>query len=1832
MEEDVNIVQSDETKNNKIVISIWSHDDSYIDALYNSDYEFEGQCIDPKLTTNANGSASLSLSLPLYIFDKKLLKNVINPRWTYITQQYKIRVRENEEINEFVLKDYTETHDQNDQLMININAQSLAEFELSQTGYNIKFDENSLYKYDTNVDPNDPDSVPIGVYEPDIHFWNDKLLENSNWGYRVESYYPIDKDMEVDNRQEEDTEEETRTGLKTGPVQFYEDDRIIDYDENNNPILRDKYEVKKRIIKEENSNIFNIAQDLCETFQCWPTFEILYENDKIISRTIVYKNDVPADGKFSINYTTNLQSIQRTVDASQVVTKMYVKTIENTNVDDGIIAISTNPKNYMKENYLLDLSWYMGDKRADADDIENHQLIPSDIIMTFNSDNLATPVIQNKVSENTKDTIATFKKNIRSRNTYIENASLKLSQDQEELINLVTEREYVQSERDAANQTVNSLIDEMALIGNTKLRKEDKACYLYQEDGAVIIRFSEIGMMALPNKGTFTKPTNMVDLNDVPYTENNIIQLSLQIHKTDPIIGSILEARVTNAKIGTEEDYARFYCSFDYDPYSFYKKMIDYWRAKIAEFDKRLEDLGNTRKNGGTQGLIYRLEGQIEDEKKALYRAQSHKQEVIKTFESLFNPFIREGYYENTSFGIYTNKEQEIITPLTENLVSGLDSQPTWSNDYVNFQIPNEVTTTGDSPTSVKLYDVIDINGIEVMSDKPSSANEGFKTYVKGTDYTIEYGETAAEPSVSISDAVRGIFVRFYQPISQGAQNLPITFGRYSKIYIKVRARGSNKIVWEGFINPHFRGNSTGAIVQCYFCPIEQRLTIKDEDIVASSVKVFLNTYKVNYTNNIPSVSKTKYELNYGSNYYVSKETEDGEIVCKITLNPSTNVPILVEDIVNNICYQVQYNQDVTAKYYYNDALEVMKDSSKPLTTYTISVLDLSEAENWLTSLKWYKPKVGTRVPIYDEELRFYGLVGFINSVTFDLLNPQNTQIQITNFKDKFVDLFQKITAATVALQQKEYQYDRSTKIVTSDGAIDSSLLKDTLERAETVIQVSPTDNIVWDQTGIITTDVVANANGVRAKMKVSPKGIFTSTSQTPDGKEEWVAAVTPEGINANQVNMGNLDTQQVQIANGTEPRFLWNEEGIHAYGQDENEKTDYNTYVLLNETGLKFRQLTQANNAFALPNAVQSPSFEDSDVWSYSSTDGVGVFDANKTGHTQERLYGSDNDPLIDVYQMTIGSEDTQKTDNVKLELSSLIENPSRTHQYYYRIYIKINDFSKEIKDGEISEDEIGRVETADIDAGFEDYYNHLLFTQDNQYVRIEGFVTGITDNKFGLQVILPEKMKNWRVTAKFPIVIDATANFGNNIPSLDWFSDLPDFLIDTPINSVVDTYGNALQIDWDGLSIGAQNNVVQLTSKDGFVIYHPSSNPAIEPFPRLQLGQWQENIIDSDGNISVANYYGLRAFKLQHNADGTTSNIEVFKITQDGVTFDFTRDLEQTIHNYAAEAALQAIASTNTSNLIKNSSGYVFEEQEDAMGQPTGQFLFYDWSPLNFAYYSSLIKPISKNSSEKQVIGDVVSEIVTGTVSEHAFQIGGAITGFEEQAGPGISQSIPLASTPGVMQPYTLKFLLKAKNISSTNKLNAVHLIIEDANGVVKDKEGNPVNTLIEYKPAEVGRSLGDWIQLKFTFLTDAPFVNVKLVNASTFMGTSEELTNGIIYLADLMMTSGEDTPAWTVTPGEVYNNHVTIGSDGITVTSDPEEGTRQKIRTVMDAKTFRIETINEDDTVSRNIEVSKNTTYLKDTQVKGIFQIGATYMLQFTEVIDGDHQGVDVTLMNL
>ena len=132
------------------------------------------------------------------------------------------------------------------------------------------------------------------------------------------------------------------------------------------PIYNEKCE-KILSIQEEHSNCFNILQTLCETFECWLKLEVrrnkdgsLYldsNNDPI--KKVSFKEFIGKENFAGFKYGINLESINRTVDSNEIVTKLIVENVANEYTDSGTISIADAASNRNKDSYILNFSHYL---------------------------------------------------------------------------------------------------------------------------------------------------------------------------------------------------------------------------------------------------------------------------------------------------------------------------------------------------------------------------------------------------------------------------------------------------------------------------------------------------------------------------------------------------------------------------------------------------------------------------------------------------------------------------------------------------------------------------------------------------------------------------------------------------------------------------------------------------------------------------------------------------------------------------------------------------------------------------------------------------------------------------------------------------------------------------------------------------------------------------------------------------------------------------------------------------------------------------------------------------------------------------------------------------------------------------------------------------------------------------------------------------------------------------------------------------------------------------------------------------------------------------------
>ena len=120
-------------------------------------------------------------------------------------------------------------------------------------------------------------------------------------------------------------------------------------------------------IEESKSNCFNILQTLCETFECWLKLSVEHEKNGAIKldenhkpiKKIAFKEFVGKDNVAGFQYGINLNSIERNLDSSEIVTKLIVAESQSDYTENGILSIAQAKSNPLGQPFIYNLDYYV---------------------------------------------------------------------------------------------------------------------------------------------------------------------------------------------------------------------------------------------------------------------------------------------------------------------------------------------------------------------------------------------------------------------------------------------------------------------------------------------------------------------------------------------------------------------------------------------------------------------------------------------------------------------------------------------------------------------------------------------------------------------------------------------------------------------------------------------------------------------------------------------------------------------------------------------------------------------------------------------------------------------------------------------------------------------------------------------------------------------------------------------------------------------------------------------------------------------------------------------------------------------------------------------------------------------------------------------------------------------------------------------------------------------------------------------------------------------------------------------------------------------------------
>ena len=1215
-------------------LSLWDHKDNFLCLLKSANEEINGQSYDEQLIKNIYGEQTLNFNIPAYIFDTEAKNSstdgfIKNEKWNYIFNEQKIRYVKYDNITnkpietkEFILKNHTESRDGYDKI-ISCQCESLATYELAKIGWNINFDIDYVTKYES--EQNKPDLITLDYWLKKIFYKETHLGRVSTTtectyllqemqlrdeeGYPISSEYTIDEEgnykylyvdepicNSITTLQEHYNPAgwhwEVQSLYKNDPSQtslttiLYEEPTINVYNEvypnqykafsyqkiigepdstkelKPYPIKEQNYgrfqyvtDIKKRLIKAERSNIFSIIQTLCETFEVWAYFEYQYDaKGRIIDRKILFKTEaINDDIKFDFSYGKNLLSCSRNIDSNELITKLTIPDTDSSLDSDRVLSIKQASANPTGENYLYNFEYFynLG-------------------ILTRGEDN---------------DDSDEFKINL--HNGTLKNCNNAINRVQKTLVPLYDRKSSLEADLEVQQASYTAIIENIQSIQDKidAIPANEREISSWSQD---ITQYNYIGELKTVSTTTINGETKYyIDFgrNDILYNKN-ISVIACQFDANNNLIdgeqisiSSYIPRYYTSEfwNVGTttyDRDFTLFNSSngkpdygddeslnyikgfyfnnpirsyirvkYKYAPLAYYYTLMRQYYNKLVSLHKDIEKLKNDIQDIKNKIFVYELN---------LSNLLLNKNRIILEFEKKYKNFIREGYWEPSNYQSQINSK----TLDTNNPTSKFEGLITITTKLSDLNL-------NDSLHNYSYYINLNVsaNNIDIDSISMTTANPEQQTIntqlprYRGNDYEVFLSNN--------NNVILGISPNLID--SYNTHNYNNNYYKSTVSYSTGGENISNEYNWIHFDEQ----NSPNTQEKYIYLTNDNILTDENLKVYGDSINNDnLLEWNVDYTylfdyagydsqgHRIPLDEQSSYSEDIHYDYII-----------KIILKNTNKVNSYSK-------YIVTYNEETTLQFLYNDAVKTSQKYSVPQITYSVSVLDLSSLEGYEN----YEPILGQKVPIYDSEMGLFGYEGIITSISKVLEKPEETNIEIATYQSRFEDIFQKLTSTMTEVKYNESELLNAANAITEFGTVKEQVFQKSLDTNNFQIQLGTNNDITIDKkTGITLVD-----EDNYSAVKIIGNGIFL-TEDYRGNNSEWKTGITGNGINANALTAGNIDTKNINIWNASEGqiRFIWNEQGLFAFGASgvtgtsgstKQDFIDYNKYVKFNYDGLKFK------------------------------------------------------------------------------------------------------------------------------------------------------------------------------------------------------------------------------------------------------------------------------------------------------------------------------------------------------------------------------------------------------------------------------------------------------------------------------------------------------------------------------------------------------------------------------------------------------------------------------------------------------------------------------------
>ncbi len=1162
-------------------IDVYGLQDVYLGTLQSYNDNFIGQVENPSVTVSSDGSQKFSCTIPKYYIDPKTNVKTLNPRWGDITNgvlaentrilKVFIQFDNETKVYPFIIDKITDKRDKSHQVFKQIEGSGLAFAELGKQGYKLELKQELVEEeLETN-----PDLLT------NVQYWADKVFPNTKdtngkitewltpWCYEVRMDWSLYNDIQRDNDK------------------VYEDSYVNNWEIDNKNLIPagiTKGVEKCRILDCYNSNKYNITQSIAETFEIFCEYEYKCDaagrfigaytdedgNAWTGRKVVFYNRAISTENPLQIYYQKNLNTISRSADSSEVYTKLFVKPIESSVMENGYVSIANTFANPTLDDFLLDFDYLHS-----VGGLTDYQ-------MSFTKEYQASIRRLNLSLMHAAPILEDYVVQINQKKADLSGLDKQTASAKEQL-------QYYQTLRD--NSLTNGVVVRNASNAASCIFTEDTEGY-YKAS----LRFEGINAGSINGyrKSSYTdKVFSSGDLQRIS-NENDLKGKTGYIVLLD-------EYGYASALYTTDSSLSIVYLELEYSPKNKYESVCRSFQDQISENETRQTTINND---------LTKLNNEYNDYLAAYNEKLAEKDELNLKLERILGPALREGYWTPDSYedrgksyikefrggpsgsinldttGFYCDTEPFDNEQLSYYYVGStrkyypyilLSKMPTsaWSGkdpDNLVLHFQNNYKYTVQSSTTgafaagnyfitcnYKNYYFTLTSGaaantvftVSIKGDTVSITKGGtpitLQTYLKNASNLTAYFTGAGNESMSDFCAYNNAGFVFaymntgsntYQPVILLNNDSSATNGVYtSRKYISYSFVGESGITYMGEVSSLVNSKSANNLVY-------PRFYIAEDNVFSASELLTLS---------LDNAALEKY-------YDYTVLLRDGKTY--ITPKFTSNNPIW--DISG--AYGLTYYSSQANEALYLDARQVSKDYSHPKYSYDLSVSIIHNDDGTMPLVE-----LGQLAYISDPILGVRAASGYVSEITFNLPQPQKDTIKIANYKTKFEDLFHTITVSSEAMKNNKTSYDIAANSFGPDGSISTNVLQQAIDNGNFYFDYSSTGVVIDPTEGIILTNKKPYSNGVYGQVVLQGGGIFVSSEYDSQGNRIWNTSITPQGINASLITAGQLNTDLIKIFSGNQMAFQWNSEGLYAYKFDGNGLAMSDVYIRYNQDGLHY-------------------------------------------------------------------------------------------------------------------------------------------------------------------------------------------------------------------------------------------------------------------------------------------------------------------------------------------------------------------------------------------------------------------------------------------------------------------------------------------------------------------------------------------------------------------------------------------------------------------------------------------------------------------------------------